>query len=98
MKTIHDKINKVFNSLSELSGRDSTNRWEKAGASLSRISGGYRDVGMLAYAFLENHNFHGACAVLNWMFNLYEIKYMSEVKNIKWEIEHSSHIVRTTIS
>jgi len=72
------------------------NNWEAVGHALAGISESTRDVVRLAYDFAECHNNRGFCAVLNWVFNLYESKYSEELDNIKWLLSQPVYKVNVT--
>jgi hypothetical protein len=46
------------------------------------------------YNKLEDENYHGFCAVINWLFNLYDVKYTTDFEGITRVLGNPRYFVR----
>ena len=71
-----------------------TGMWKAAGLALAGISDSRMNILHLVYSFLEDHNYHSLCSVLNWVANLYPTSYyMDDLKNIQYEMMNRGEVL-----
>lgn len=94
------KIQKLFRELAEEGKKSFDNlenstseNFQAVGLTLSAISSSSKNIARLAYAFFEDGNNNVMCSLLNWVFNLYEYKHISDLDNIKWIFSHAGEYV-----
>lgn len=70
------------------------NRWQAAGLALAEISDSKKDILNLAYSFLEDHNHHAICSVINWIYPLYPTSYYKQdLTNISYVMGQNTYMV-----
>ena len=83
-----NQMNKILDRICDLSESGYTNRWSKAGSMFALLSEGYKDMANMAYSYFEAHNYHAVCALLNWVFDIYDFHHISDLSNIRWLFEN----------
>lgn len=48
------------------------------------------------YDYMESINHHSVCSVINWIFDIYPVKFQSEFEGMKGILENHSFIVNVT--
>lgn len=54
---------------------DSIHKWRAIGQAVAKVTNSARDVLNLAYEALEDWNFHDLCAVIEWIYPLYDQRF-----------------------
>ena len=107
------KIESLLNQVAEIGKeaykpeyQDKISKWRKIGLAISHITDDPKGVIEMAFAFLEDWNYHDVCSVLDWMFpyegkiwdsNLIGLKKRIDKKSVEisiWNKDHSEIITK----